>query len=257
MATTLQPATPGQSIRVLTVNTHKGFGVFNRAFVLHELREAVRDVGADVVFLQEVQGEHSGHSDRTAAWPEEPHYEFLADRIWPEYAYGRNAVYPEGHHGNALLSKYPIVEWSNHDVSIGPREMRGLLHCVLSVAGRKTEVHAICVHLGLKDSQRRHQLELLCKLADKVPADAPLLVAGDFNDWQQRAHCILQDCAGLSEVFVHAHGHAAKTFPAAFPLLQLDRIYVRNALGHAPMKLPRQPWAGLSDHAPLGAEIWL
>ena len=245
-------------LRVLTVNTHKGFTVMNRRFVLPELRDAVRTVNADVVFLQEVQGTHEHHSKRILSWPDTPHYEFLADEIWPQFAYGRNAVYPSGHHGNAVLSKFPIVAHHNHDVSVGKQEARGLLHCTLNVPGEETPIHAICVHLGLAESHRQQQLELLCDIvASQVPETAPLLVAGDFNDWRDRAHRVLQRCARLDEVFVHAHGRAARTFPARLPLLRLDRIYVRNAQSHRPVALPRHPWSRLSDHAPLAAEIVL
>ena len=83
---------PEVTLKVLTVNIHKGFSFFNRKFILHELREAVRSVAADVVFLQEVHGTHSHHSERLVNWPRAPHYEFLADSIWPTYAYGRNAI---------------------------------------------------------------------------------------------------------------------------------------------------------------------
>lgn len=250
------PIDSAVSFRVLTVNTHKGFTAFNRKFILHELRDAVRAVAADVVFLQEVQGEHSRHRSRFLNWPKSPHYEFLADQIWPEFAYGRNAVYPNGHHGNALLSKYPIVHYQNHDVSIGGPEKRGLLHCVLRIPGHDVDVHAICVHLGLREAHRKHQIDLICDLVrNVVPADAPLLVAGDFNDWRNRAHIQLERCAGLREIFRHAYGRSARTFPARFPTLQLDRIYVRNARVHKPMVLPRHPWSHLSDHAPLAAQI--
>lgn len=246
------------SLKVMTVNTHKGFTALNRRFILPELREAVRTVGADVVFLQEVLGTHSRHSRKIDNWPEAPHYEFLADTMWPQFAYGRNAVYPKGHHGNAVLSKFPIVHFKNHDVSIAGPEKRGLLHCVLRLPGRPVDVHAICAHLGLAEPHRLQQLELLCHIVrDEVPADAPLIVAGDFNDWRARAHEILEQGASLREVFVQANGSAAKTFPARFPLLQLDRIYVRNAGVHAPVVLPRRPWSHLSDHAPLVAEIEL
>ena len=249
---------PTVSIKVLTVNTHKGFSFFNRRFILHELREAVRSVGADVVFLQEVQGAHEKHSAKWANWPAAPHYEFLADSIWTEFAYGRNAVYPKGHHGNAVLSKYPIVRYDNLDVSISGPEKRGLLHCVLQIPGKEMQLHAICVHLGLAESHRQQQLDLLCKITrTEVPADAPLIVAGDFNDWRVNAHSILQRSAGLREVFAHAHGRAARTFPARFPMLRLDRIYVRNAGVHRPIVLPHKPWSHLSDHAPLAAEVTL
>ncbi len=82
-------------------------------------------------------------------------------------------------------------------------------------------------------------------------------MAGDINDWRGRAHALLAHKAGLHEVFVLAHGQAVRTFPARFPLLPLDRIYVRNAIVHAPVVLPVKPWSHLSDHAPLAAEIEL
>ena len=246
------------TFKVLTVNIHKGFTFFNRKFILPELREAVRSVGADVVFLQEVTGNHMKHSDKFDNFPEAPHYEFLADTIWPQFAYGRNAVYTNGHHGNAVLSKFPIVRFENHDVSISGPERRGLLHCELQIPGRNQNVHAICVHLGLMESHRVQQMEMLCALVmEKIPATAPVVVAGDFNDWRLRAHDILSEKANLHEVFVQATGKAARTFPARMPVLRLDRIYVRNAIGHAPVVLPAHPWSTLSDHAPLAAEIEL
>ena len=254
----MNPLASPTTLRVLTVNTHKGFAFLSRRFVLSELREAVRTVHADLVFLQEVQGAHAGNSASVAGWPESPHYEYLADELWPEFAYGRNAVYPHGHHGNAVLSKFPIVAYENRDVSIEGHETRGLLHCTLRLPGRELDLHAICVHLGLKESHRRHQLGLLSQvIRDHVPAAAPLIVAGDFNDWKAQAHRILEESAGLREVFLHSNGRSARTFPASFPLLPLDRIYVRNARVHAPLLLPRRPWSRLSDHAPLAAEIGL
>lgn len=245
-------------LTVMTVNIHKGFTSFNRKFILPELRDAVRKVGADVVFMQEVLGTHEEHGKKIEDWPDAPHYEFLADSIWPQFAYGRNMVYPKGHHGNAIMSKFPILEYQNHDVSIAGPEKRGLLHCVLKVDGFPQGVHVICVHLGLAESHRQQQLALLCEITHtEVPEGAPLIVAGDFNDWRRRANDILWNDANLREVFVHAYGEPAKTFPSMFPLLSLDRIYVRNCSVHLPVVLPRRPWSRLSDHAPLAAEIHL
>ncbi|MBA3059093.1 MAG: endonuclease/exonuclease/phosphatase family protein [Gammaproteobacteria bacterium] len=254
----LAAAPPGLSIKVLTVNIHKGFTVFNSKFILHELRDAVRLVGADVVFLQEVTGSHARNERRVTDYPSNPHYEFMADSIWPQFAYGRNAVYPGGHHGNAVLSKFPIVSFKNHDVSIMGPERRGLLHCVLQVPGLDSQVHAICVHLGLAESHRLKQMHMLCDLVhrDIDPGD-PVIVAGDFNDWRARAHTVLATGADLQEVYVQAYGRAARTFPARLPVLMLDRIYVRNAVAHAPLVLPLKPWSKLSDHAPLAATIKL
>jgi endonuclease/exonuclease/phosphatase family metal-dependent hydrolase len=88
------------------------------------------------------------HASRHSNWPSMSQYEFLADSMWSDFAYGRNAVYPDGHHGNALLSKYPIRHHRNLDVSITGPERRGLLHCVLDVPGH-AEVHAAGVVVQL------------------------------------------------------------------------------------------------------------
>lgn len=247
---------PRLRFRVLTVNAHKGFGVFNRRFILHELRKAVKAVSADVVFLQEVIGAHAHYARRFADWPATPQYEYLADTMW-KHCYGRNSVYPHGDHGNALLSRFPIRYYANHDASFHGDEARGLLHCVLDLPGEPAALHAICVHLGLRETHRRKQVRQLCALIhDQVPAGAPLVVAGDFNDWRLRSHEQMRGC-GLGEVFVTAHGKAARTYPARWPLLRLDRIYARNAHSQHALVLPARPWSHLSDHAPLAAEFEL
>lgn len=202
-------------LRVLTVNTHKGFTALNRRFILPELREAVRSTSADLVFLQEVVGEHERHSNRYNEWPQTSQYEFLADSMWSDFAYGRNAVYPDGHHGNALLSKYPIREYRNLDVSITGPERRGLLHCVLDVPGH-TEVHAICVHLSLLESHRQLQLQLLCQLLESLPDDAPVIIAGDFNDWQLQGNAALARRDYLHEAFERHHGRRPRPIRRGF-----------------------------------------
>lgn len=249
-------STAVDTVRVLTVNTHKGFTALNRRFILPELREAVRAVSADIVFLQEVLGTHEKHAVRFQDWPKMSQYEFLADSIWTDFAYGRNAVYPDGDHGNALLSKFPITRYENLDVSIAGPERRGLLHSVLQVPGHDN-FHAICVHLGLRESHRQKQLSLLCELIDSLPKDAPVVVAGDFNDWRLKGVDVLDRCAGMHEAFALAHGKVAKTFPARWPVLRLDRIYVRNATSQNPQILGNKPWTHLSDHLPLAVEIKL
>ena len=138
-----------RTLQVVTYNIHKGLSLFNRRLVIHELRDRLRTLGSDIVFLQEVQG----NCDRSAArhggdWPVEPQYEFLADTVWGDFAYGRNAVYDHGHHGNAILSRYPIQHWDNQDVSAHRFEKRGLLHCEVAIPGWDVPLHCVCVHLA-------------------------------------------------------------------------------------------------------------
>ena len=236
------------SVRLLTLNAHQGFAALRRRKLLSGIRDALRASGADLVFLQEVGGDH-------AAEVAQDHYEMLADQMWPQHAYGRNVAAAGGHQGNALLSKYPIVQWRNVDVSVGGVEPRGLLHCVLDLQHGGPMLHTVCVHLGLRESHRRYQVDRLLEfVADSIPRDAPLVIAGDFNDWRERAHARMLAASTLTEVHTFASGRPARTFPAGWPWLPLDRIYVRN-LQHRPLAIPRRPWSELSDHAPLAAEV--
>ncbi|MDU7670769.1 MAG: endonuclease/exonuclease/phosphatase family protein [Escherichia coli] len=118
-------------------------------------------------------------------------------------------------------------------------------------------IHVMCVHLGLREAHRQAQLAMLAEWVNELPDGEPVLVAGDFNDWRQKANHPLKVQAGLDEIFTRAHGRPARTFPVQFPLLRLDRIYVKNASASAPTALPLRTWRHLSDHAPLSAEIHL
>lgn len=111
-------------IKVLSYNIHKGLGVGNRAFTLPHIRDALRGLQPDILFLQEVLGQHDKHASRFLGWPTLPQSDFLAEGAWPHAAYGKNAIYSHGHHGNAILSKYPIVEFENIDISTNAFESR-------------------------------------------------------------------------------------------------------------------------------------
>lgn len=244
------------TLHVATYNIHKGFSHFNRRMVMHELRENLHAINPDVVFLQEVLGTHTGHAERIQNWPAVSQYEFLADTMWNDFAYGRNAVYDEGHHGNALLSRYPIVRWENEDISAHRFENRGLLHCEIRIPGWKHMLHCINVHLGLFASGRKKQLfALRDRIERMVPSNEPLIIAGDFNDWRIKAGEILHAGLGVSEVFELFEGRPARSFPATLPLLHLDRIYVRGFRIVEAKVLFGPPWSKISDHAVLTAAM--
>ena len=64
---------------IATYNIHKGFSHLTRRMVIHELRERLHHMAADVLFLQEVQGRHDLLAARySASWPQQTQYDFLA-----------------------------------------------------------------------------------------------------------------------------------------------------------------------------------
>jgi len=246
------------SLKVLTYNIHKGFSVGKVRFVLHSIREALSQVQADLVFLQEIQGEHTKRKEKVIGWPDEPQFEFLAAELWPHYAYAKNAIYKKGHHGNAILSKYPIVSWENIDVSAHKRASRSLLHGIIEIPETKQRVHVVCIHIALFKVERERQFKILYnRIKSHVPRNEPVIIAGDFNDWRGHAEDHLEMDLNLKEVFKVLTGRHAKTFPAIKPALQVDRIYYRGLTPELCMRLNKKPWRTLSDHIPLYAEFSL
>ncbi len=243
-------------LKVATWNIHKGFSSFGGRVVVHDLRERLQALGADIVFLQEVQGHHRQHGERHDNWPDAPQHEFLAAELWRHTAYGRNVVHDHGHHGNAILSRFPIVREHNQDVTHLAFERRGLLHCALDVPSLAEPLHCVCVHLSLLARSRRFQIDALADdLTARIGDDAPLVIAGDFNDWGNKAGPRLAARLGLDEAHTVLHRRPAFSFPARLPVLPLDRIYVRG-LQVADCAVQRGPaWARLSDHAALAAQL--
>jgi len=242
-------------LRVVTLNIHKGLSQFNRRVVIHELREGLRLLKPDLVFLQEVQGLNERHALRYASWPGQAQHEFLAgDEL--QHVYGRNRVHQHGHYGNALLSRHPILSHENEDISDHRFERRGLLHSVVKLPGWKRNLHCVCVHLSLHERGRRRQLDAIAaRLEELVERDQPVIIAGDFNDWRVRASAILEKSLGMTEVSVAARGRHSRTFPSVMPVLQLDRIYVRGFRVAAAKVHHGRPWSLLSDHLALSAEL--
>lgn len=239
-------------LRVATYNIHKGVQGLGpaRRLEIHNLGLAVEALDADVVCLQEVRAGNRRESRHFAHWPEQGQADFLAPPGY-ESVYRTNAVTRYGEHGNALLSRWPVLAQHHEDLSDHRFEQRGVLHVELSVKGQS--VHVLVVHLGLiRGSRQRQVLQLKALIKRDIADDAPLVMAGDFNDpgiWLQDAmrEVGLQNLAGAG----------LPTFPSRLPILQLDHVFARG-LQPLGVAVPRgRAWWRMSDHLPLIAEFAL
>jgi endonuclease/exonuclease/phosphatase family metal-dependent hydrolase len=238
------------TLRVATYNIHKGvqgLGPTQR-LEIHNLLHAVEQFDADLICLQEVRSHHHKLARRFAHWPAQGQADYLLPEGY-EAVYRTNALTRHGEHGNALLSRWPVVATGHEDVSDHRFEQRGLLHVTVDVDSEM--VHVVVVHLGLLAASRERQIQRLGQfLLREVPAHHRLVVAGDFNDWGERLHHPMA-ALGLRTF----EGIRLATFPSRLPMLQMDRIYVR---GLTPLnaQVPRgRVWSRMSDHLPLIAEF--
>ena len=236
--------------RVATYNIHKGVqGVGPvRRLEIHNLGHAVEQLDADVVCLQEVRKLHRREERFFNRWPELPQAEFLCPEGY-QAVYQTNATTRHGEHGNALLSRWPVVSHGHEDMSDHRFEQRGLLHVEVQVERRT--LHVIVLHLGLIAGSRVRQIEQLgLYIQREIPRTAAVMVAGDFNDWGTKLRPVM-NALGFRD-FV---GERIATYPSRLPLAQLDFVYSRG-LKPVGLEVPKgRIWWRMSDHLPLIAEF--
>lgn len=242
-------------LRVLSYNIHKGLTVGNLKYVMAEIRSTIQASQADIVFLQEVIGSPAVHK-KNQIKSAVSQFEYLAHQFWPFYVYGKNVISKKRHYGNAILSKFPIIEQTNINLTVNRLEKRGLLHAIIKYPENR-KLHLMGLHLNLGEKKRKEQLNLICEyiLNNTLNTDS-IIVAGDFNDWRERISSIFQKNLNLEEAFLTLHGQHARTFPSLVPLLPLDRIYYRG-LKIIEAKILGEKAAGfLSDHLALIADFY-
>src|SRR5262245_46847189 len=181
---------------------------------------------------------------------------------YPHFAVGHNVTLRKGRYGNATLSRHPILRERNIDLTVVGRKRRGCQHTAIQVhaSAERPPLEVFNLHLGLSARERELQLGLLLRsreVAD-LPRDAPVIIAGDFNDWRFLLQPLLTQRLGFRSA-MGPHGplaRAARTFPSFFPSGALDRLYYRGPL--------RVQWARrcrlrisrvASDHLPIIAEF--
>ncbi len=231
--------------RLLTYNIHKGIGGLDRRYDLARVVDTIRHYQPDVALLQEVDD----------GAPRSLHHcqvDMLADAIeLPHRSYQRNVRLKIGHYGNALLSRFPLHDAADVDLTLPFKKRRAALLARFHVpVGEHTRTVALAnVHLGLAGFERQIQLRrlLIDPYLSSMRADTPLIVAGDFNDvWGNLGRRVMHPAG-----FELASGQV-RTFPAIAPLRRLDRVFYRGAIS------PAGAFAGhiqvarrASDHLPV------
>ena len=236
------------TVRIATYNVHKCRGLDSRVRP-HRIVEVLREIGADIIALQEVVSidnlSREAHQAR-----------FIAEELNLNYCLGETRRHRGGAYGNVILSRFPVMATSTYDLSVGGRERRGCLRADLQLS-RSSILHIFNVHLGTAYLERRHQARKLVDQAilGNVKLDGKRVMLGDFNEWTRGLTTRLLS-AHLKSVDVRNHLRRSRTYPGVIPLLHLDHIYFEDSLGIENLSLHRTRRALVaSDHLPLYADF--
>lgn len=225
-------------MRLATWNIHGGVGG-DRRHDLERIFAVLREIGADIVALQEV----------TPLALEDGVLRHAREVLGMHVAPSRTLRKRDADYGNALLSRYPLKQVASLDLSVHACEPRSAVDARLDIDGH--ELRVVATHLGLRPSERRVQVQRILAAFEHAPM-GPAVVMGDVNEWYLWGRPL----RWLHQRF--AVSRAPATFPARRPMLKLDRIWGHPAGALSNVAAHRSALARLaSDHLPLVAHFQL
>ena len=224
-------------VRVATYNVHQCVGRDGRRDP-KRICAVLEALDADVVTLQELEWDPAEALHLLEDFSRALGYQPIA---------GPTLLRAKGHYGNALLTRLPIVQHELLELTVNGHEPRGAIDVILDTGSRRLRVMA--THLGLWPYERRRQMRRLLERLDRAP-QVPTVLMGDLNEWFLWGRPLrwLRARFGATP--------APLTFPSAFPLFALDRIWVRPRDLLADLGVRKDTQARrASDHLPVVAEL--
>ena len=237
------------NLRIATYNVHKCRGLDRRVRPAR-IAAVLREVDADIVALQEVVS----FEDRAR---EQHQARFIAEELGYSYHVGECRRHQGGAYGNVTLTRLPVAEVCNYDITWRWQEPRGCLRVDVKLGDDGARLHVFNAHLGTAFIERRHQGRKLVGegVLRNEKLTGPRVVLGDFNEWTRGlASRLLAE--ELRSADVRQHLRRARTYPGPLPVLHLDHVYYDPALRLERLWLHKSLTALVaSDHLPLVADF--
>jgi endonuclease/exonuclease/phosphatase family metal-dependent hydrolase len=229
-------------MRIVTYNIHKARGMDGRTSI-KRVAAVLAGLKADIIALQEVF---------SASEAQEGQVQALATELEMETAFGGTRHHRGRPYGNAILTRWPIINSCEMDISWARRERRGCIRADLKTP--QGTLHVFNIHMGTSYFERRHQVRsLLSSKQIHEDISGPRVLVGDFNEWIKGLTTRM-----LSEKFeslnLELHVRKRRSYPGLLPLFHLDHVYFEQPLVIDKAELIRTRQSKIaSDHLPLVA----
>lgn len=240
-------------LRVLTYNIRSGNGELQRT------AETIRRLAPDIAALQEVDvnwAERSGFEDQARLLGE---LLGMQVRFAPIYMLpGADSTKPARQFGVAVLSRYPIVRWTNNTLTRlstqaqdpKPAPAPGLLEATIDVNG--IAVRVFNTHLDYRSDPRVRKQQVVEMLTYMGDASGPTLVIGDLNAGPEARE--LQPLLQRVRDTWQSKAEPGFTYPADKPAKRIDYVLTSN---HFRVRSASVPVTDASDHRPVLVELLL
>jgi endonuclease/exonuclease/phosphatase family metal-dependent hydrolase len=222
-----------EALRIASYNVHACRGTDGRKDAARIVK-VIEELGCDTIGLQEV----------------DYRLDYIGKKLGMQAIPGLTLARHDGPFGNALLTKRKVLDVRRLGFTYSRREPRNALDVDLEVNGETVRV--IVTHLGLWPAERRYQVQQILKLLKQTPINERVIVLGDINEWLPHGRPL----RWMNALFGRCP--AERSFPSRWPLVALDRVWVRPRHALLALKAHRTPLAELaSDHLPVKALIAL
>jgi endonuclease/exonuclease/phosphatase family metal-dependent hydrolase len=218
-------------LRIASYNVHSCRGSDGRTDA-NRIAAVIDELGCDTIGLQEV----------------DYRLDYIAERLGMQAIPGLTLARHDGPFGNALLTRRKVLAVRRLGFTYSKREPRNALDVELEVKGQPLRV--IVTHLGLWPAERRYQVKAILKMLRETPASERVVVLGDINEWLPLGRPL----RWMNGLFGRCP--AERSFPSRWPLVALDRVWVRPRNALLALKAHRTPLSEVaSDHLPVKAIV--
>lgn len=220
-------------LRIASYNVHSCRGTDGKKDA-HRIVQVIEELGCDTVGLQEV----------------DYRLDYIAQKLGMQAIPGLTLARHDGPYGNALLTRRKVLDVRRLGFTWSGREPRNALDVDLEIGGEAVRV--IVTHLGLWPAERRYQVKKILEMIRATPMYERVVVLGDINEWLPLGRPL----RWMNALFGRCP--AERSFPSRWPLVALDRVWVRPRHALLALKAHRSPLAAVaSDHLPVKAIIAL